>query len=98
MTSRRVLWSLWAVVLLGVLVRAAAMLRGPAVFDDPDNYLPLARSLVAGDGFTWKGRPTAYRPPLYPLLLAPCDLDCWAAMRLGESPCCTLAWGPAPYG
>ncbi len=34
-------------LLLGVLVRAAAMLRGPAAFDDPDNYLPLARS-VAG--------------------------------------------------
>ena len=47
MSSRRVFWSLWAVVLLGVLIRAAAMLRGPAAFDDPDNYLPLARS-VAG--------------------------------------------------
>jgi Dolichyl-phosphate-mannose-protein mannosyltransferase len=47
------------------------MLRGAGAFDDPDNYLPLARSLAAGEGFTWKGRPTAYRPPLYPVLLAP---------------------------
>jgi 4-amino-4-deoxy-L-arabinose transferase-like glycosyltransferase len=71
MFHRRVLLPLWAVIVLGMLVRAAVMLRGAGAFDDPDNYLPLARSLVAGDGFTWKGRPTAYRPPLYPLLLAP---------------------------
>jgi len=39
--------------------------------EDPDNYLPLARSLVDGRGFSINGRPTAYRPPLYPLVLAP---------------------------
>jgi 4-amino-4-deoxy-L-arabinose transferase-like glycosyltransferase len=71
MFHRRVFFSLWAVMVLGVVIRAAVMLRGPAGFDDPDNYLPLARSLVTGDGYSWKGRPTAYRPPLYPLLLAP---------------------------
>jgi 4-amino-4-deoxy-L-arabinose transferase-like glycosyltransferase len=71
MIQRRALWSLWVVVALGVFVRAGAMLRGPAAFDDPDNYLPLARSVLAGEGFTWKGSATAYRPPLYPLLLAP---------------------------
>jgi hypothetical protein len=27
--------------------------------------------VARGDGLTWKGRPTAYRPPLYPLILAP---------------------------
>ena len=43
-------------------------------FDDPDNYLPLARAVAAGDGFSLHGRPTAYRPPLYPLLLAPSTL------------------------
>jgi 4-amino-4-deoxy-L-arabinose transferase-like glycosyltransferase len=71
MFHRRGFFSLWAVIVLGVLVRAAVMLRGPGGFDDPDNYLPLARSVVTGDGFSWNGRPTAYRPPLYPLLLAP---------------------------
>jgi 4-amino-4-deoxy-L-arabinose transferase-like glycosyltransferase len=71
MFHRRVFFSLWAVLVFGVLVRAAVMLRGPGTFEDPDNYLPLARALVAGDGYAWKGRPTAYRPPLYPLLLAP---------------------------
>ncbi len=45
--------------------------RGAGVIDDPDNYLPLARSLAAGEGFRLNGRLTAYRPPLYPLLLVP---------------------------
>ena len=84
MFHRRVFFSLWAVIVLGVLVRAAVMLRGPGAFDDPDNYLPLARSLVAGDGFTWKGRPTAYRPPLYPLLLAPSIAILGNQLRLGH--------------
>jgi hypothetical protein len=61
----------WVVVALGVLLRAAVMLRGNGVFDDPDNYLALARSLVSGEGYVLGGRPTAYRPPFYPLLLAP---------------------------
>jgi hypothetical protein len=47
------------------------MLWGTGAFDDPDNYLALAHSLADGDGFILKGRPTAYRPPLYPLLLVP---------------------------
>jgi 4-amino-4-deoxy-L-arabinose transferase-like glycosyltransferase len=62
---------LCAFIVLGILVRAAVMLRGAGAFDDPDNYLALARSIAAGDGFTLKGHPTAYRPPLYPLLLVP---------------------------
>ena len=47
------------------------MLVGCGPFDDPDNYLPLAGSLARGEGLAWNGRPTAYRPPLYPMLLAP---------------------------
>jgi 4-amino-4-deoxy-L-arabinose transferase-like glycosyltransferase len=39
--------------------------------EDPDNYLRLAGALAAGRGFVWDGRPTAYRPPLYPMVLAP---------------------------
>jgi hypothetical protein len=61
------------VVLLGLLARGALLaqaLRG-SVVDDPDNYLPLARSLASGQGFALDGRPTAYRPPLYPLVLTP---------------------------
>ena len=62
---------LWAIVILALLVRCACMVRTSGGFDDPDNYLPLARSLAAGQGFVQHGKPTAYRPPLYPLMLAP---------------------------
>ncbi len=60
-----------AIVAVGILLRGGAMLVGSGRFADPDNYLPLAKSLADGQGLTWKGRLTAYRPPLYPLLLAP---------------------------
>jgi 4-amino-4-deoxy-L-arabinose transferase-like glycosyltransferase len=52
-------------------IRGTLMAAGTGSFDDPDNYLPLAQSLAAGQGLALDGRPTAYRPPLYPLLLAP---------------------------
>jgi hypothetical protein len=68
---RPLIGSLWFTIALAVIVRAAVMLRGSFAFDDPDNYLPLARSLAVGNGFELRGRPTAYRPPLYPILLAP---------------------------
>jgi 4-amino-4-deoxy-L-arabinose transferase-like glycosyltransferase len=56
-------------MILAVVLRAAVMIRGSGLTDDPDNYLPMARSLASGDGFVFRGRPTAYRPPLYPLIL-----------------------------
>jgi 4-amino-4-deoxy-L-arabinose transferase-like glycosyltransferase len=62
-----------AIVLSGLLARCV-VLAGPlssGALDDPDNYLPLARSLAEGRGFALNGRLTAYRPPLYPLVLAP---------------------------
>lgn len=77
MLSRLRIHPLGGIMILAVLLRAAAMSRGPAAFDDPDNYLPMARSLAAGEGFAFKGRPTAYRPPLYPMLLVP-------AVAMGE--------------
>ena len=63
--------SLVAVLLVAIALRVAVMVVGTGQFDDPDNYLPLARSLAAGEGLSWDGRLTAYRPPLYPILLAP---------------------------
>jgi 4-amino-4-deoxy-L-arabinose transferase-like glycosyltransferase len=57
-------------VLVGLALRLAAILSVSTV-DDPDNYLPLARSLAEGRGFSIAGKPTAYRPPLYPLILTP---------------------------
>jgi hypothetical protein len=73
----------WVIVLLGILVRGAVMIRGSGPFDDPDNYVRLARSLRAGDGFILRGRPTAYRPPLYPLLLVPLITPAGAPAVLG---------------
>jgi 4-amino-4-deoxy-L-arabinose transferase-like glycosyltransferase len=67
------------IIILAVLLRAEVMARGPGAFDDPDNYLPMARSLASGRGFAFEGCPTAYRPPLYPLLLVPAvSLGAWA--------------------
>lgn len=52
--------------------------------DDRDAYLGIARQITSGAGFTVPGgdQPTAYRPPLYPLLLTP-----WAGEedRLGRA-------------
>ncbi|HLA86377.1 MAG TPA: glycosyltransferase family 39 protein, partial [Thermoguttaceae bacterium] len=67
--ARRVVWLLGftLVVRVGVLLLMPGALGG-----DPDGYRRLAENVVEygtlGEGL----RPTAYRPPLYPLLLAPC--------------------------
>ena len=37
---------------------------------DTDAYVELAQSLLSGNGFSYYGEPSAFRPPLYPLLLA----------------------------
>ena len=58
-------------VLASLVIRCAVMAAGSGAFEDPDNYLPLARTIAAGQGLMLNGRPTAYRPPLYPILLAP---------------------------
>ena len=75
-----------AVLLLALLVRGGALLATPdALRSDTDGYRRLAENLVAhgtfgtqpssplppGEG-QGEGLPTAYRPPLYPLLLAGC--------------------------
>ena len=60
-----------AIVAAAALVRIALMANGTGRLDDPDHYLTLARSLAEGQGFAIDGHPTAYRPPLYPILLAP---------------------------
>jgi hypothetical protein len=64
-------WALGVVVASALIARLAVMSAGSGRFDDVDNYLPLARSIADGEGLKLRGRPTAYRPPLYPLILAP---------------------------
>jgi Dolichyl-phosphate-mannose-protein mannosyltransferase len=47
------------------------MMNGLDRLEDPDHYLTYARSLAEGRGYSFDGRPTAYRPPLYPIMLTP---------------------------
>ena len=84
-TGRSFGLGLAAVVAVGVLARLALMVPGFEPRTDPDRYLVLARSLAEGKGFALGGRPTAYRPPLYPILLTP------LVATLGDQ----LAWGVA---
>jgi len=62
-------------IVIPVLAFLARFLMGLARLDeplnDPDQYLPFATSLWSGKGFVYNGLPTAYRPPLFPLILAP---------------------------
>lgn len=41
--------------------------------EDADSYIGIAQNLAAGRGFSTPGstKPTAFRPPLYPILIAP---------------------------
>lgn len=67
---------------LQVLLVVAAALRIATVLwrlddltIDRDSYDAIARNLVDGHGFSSvRGQPTAFRPPLYPILLAGCRL------------------------
>jgi hypothetical protein len=61
-----------AVMALGLVARVAVLTPTFGSLSDPDMYLPIARSLAEGRGFClWEGIPTANRPPLYPVALAP---------------------------
>ena len=97
---------------LFVVLAAAAVLRIGVVcwkFEnlstDTDSYLVIAGNILAGEGFcSVAGRPTAFRPPLYPILVAVCKISGettgfggtigLAAMQifLGTATC-GLAWG-----
>jgi hypothetical protein len=59
-----------------------------ASLEDPDRYLPLSQTLARGEGLKHDGKPTAYRPPLYPLLLAP---------LVRVLPAARLGWGIATF-
>ena len=78
--TRRDLLILSGIVAVAVAVRWAILGAELVRLDDPDGYLRLARSLIQGEGLRINGRLTAYRPPLYPILLAP-----WVAAFDGES-------------
>lgn len=54
-----------------VLRLSLGLARLDAPINDQDNYIPFAKALIQGEGMSFEGQPTAYRPPLYPMVLAP---------------------------
>jgi 4-amino-4-deoxy-L-arabinose transferase-like glycosyltransferase len=70
-------YALAGVILAGITLRLFIALQpGNAVNSpwsggsDAPAYLTLAQNLVAGQGFSYAGEATAFRPPVYPLILA----------------------------
>lgn len=71
--SRAASWCLIGLLAVALGLRLAVVQRWlPQLTDDRDGYLALAASVVEGQGYISQetGRPTAYRPPLYPLMIA----------------------------
>ena len=60
------------IVLLAFLIRViAVVVRHENLWIDTDAYLAIAQNLLDGNGFcSTPGQPTAFRPPLYPLLVS----------------------------
>jgi 4-amino-4-deoxy-L-arabinose transferase-like glycosyltransferase len=59
------------ILLVAALLRLGAMaeFHSPLISDDKD-YDAIARAVVHGEGYSFEGKPTAYRLPAYPLVLA----------------------------
>jgi 4-amino-4-deoxy-L-arabinose transferase-like glycosyltransferase len=72
-------------LVLTLVVRSAAMLMIPHALEaDPDGYRRLAENLYEHGTFGYGDQPTAYRPPLYPLVLAPwMALGSWSTVAIG---------------
>ncbi len=70
LTNRR--WLIVVLILAGLLRIGLVAWRPESLTEDRDMYWGIARHLAAGKGFAQPdlGYPTAYRPPLYPCLLA----------------------------
>jgi 4-amino-4-deoxy-L-arabinose transferase-like glycosyltransferase len=80
--SRHALASLLA---LALVVRLTALVLGAdGLSQDPDNYRGLAQNVLAHGVLGQGETPSAYRPPLYPLLLVPCvALGKWSSIAIG---------------
>jgi hypothetical protein len=66
--------AVWGILLLACLLRGTAvLLRFENLYVDRDAYLAIAENLLNGHGFcSTIEQPTAFRPPLYPILVAVC--------------------------
>lgn len=74
-----------AVLLFAMLVRGGLLLLTPgALATDPDGYRRLAQNLVEHGTFGAGDVPTAFRPPLYPVLLGGClAMGDWSRVAIG---------------
>jgi dolichyl-phosphate-mannose-protein mannosyltransferase len=80
--DRPILWC--ALALAVVLVRGGVLVLPGALSDDPDGYRLLAENLVEHHCLGTGENATAYRPPLYPVLLAAClTLDPGGHLTIG---------------
>lgn len=72
------------ILLVGVQLRiVAVVLRFENLQVDTDAYLAIAQNLLDGYGYcSVPGQPTAFRPPLYPLMLSAC-LACGGFAAIG---------------
>ncbi len=68
-TPKRVLATF---LLLSLLARGGMLLAPQALRADPDHYRAVAENLVSRGTFAKEELPTAYRPPLYPVVLTAC--------------------------
>ena len=70
LAARRLLLGL---LVLTLVVRVGVLVLTPgALADDPDDYRGLAENLLRRGIYETARTPPGYRPPLYPLMLAPC--------------------------
>lgn len=72
-THRKMPRAAWGILFVAVVVRwGLQVLKVENLTTDPDAYVRLSESLAAGNGFSIEGSqlPTAFRPPLFPILLA----------------------------
>jgi 4-amino-4-deoxy-L-arabinose transferase-like glycosyltransferase len=68
----------WCLVLLVLLVRGGVLVwQRDRLGTDPDGYRALAENVVRHGVLGHDQRPSAYRPPLYPMVLAACVAGPW---------------------
>lgn len=80
---RRIPGITWLLLLTSLIRIIAVAVRFENLSIDTDNYLAIAQNLMDGQGYcSSPGQPTAFRPPLYPLLVATC-LICGGVAAIG---------------
>jgi len=63
----------WLLIVLVLVLRGAVLWIGyDDLRGDPDGYRHLARNIIDHDTLGFGERPSAFRPPLYPIMLVPC--------------------------